>query len=154
MKNKGVIAFGIIIAVVVIAYIITALTKNKGNKTTATDKSKKTTTTTDTARANGQVVNTVATNNGLLNQTIFPLKRGSNHEAVLYLKKALNYIAEKHGYNDIKLITTTDANAFGTVTENALYKLYGQRVVTRDLAKRIATDADMSQFVTYLNYIK
>ncbi len=153
MKNKGLIAFGVIIAVVIVAYVITALTKNNKSKTTASKSATKSTNTTDTARANGQVVNTVATNNGLLNQTIFPLKRGSNHEAVYYLKTAINYIAKKHGY-DIKLITTTDANIFGTVTENAIFKLYGQRVVTKDLAKRIATDADMPQLVTYLNYIK
>lgn len=131
-----------ILAVIIIVYIIITI-KRKNNSKTETVKSNNSGTT-------GAYTNSVIPTNTTQNE-VFPLKRGSNHEAVKYLKQALNYIAKKRGITDVNLVLTTDANVFGVVTESALYRLYNTKICSKDLAKKIAVDADMPEVALLIN---
>lgn len=131
---------GAVLAVIMIVYIaITA--KRKSSSIQSNTASKGTT---------GQITNSVIATEKP-SSDIFPLKRGSNNLAVKFLKQCLNYIAIKRGVSGVNLILTTDANVFGIATENALYKLYTTKIVDKDLAKRIARDADVPEADAIIN---
>lgn len=146
MKKNPWIIIVILLVIVVAFWLVSTILKKKQNKANPAKS-------TSGAGTSGQVSTSVQSHGTANETTIFPLKRGSNNEAVKYLKMAINYISAKKGA-PANLILTTEANVFGQATENALYKLYGQRVVDKALAKRMSDDADLPEFTNYINYLK
>jgi hypothetical protein len=142
-NNKGIILVGAMIAMVIIAYIITTIIKkNNANKTDKTGAD---------STSKGQVASKVVKTP---DRGLFTIKRGSNNDAVKYVKMALNYIAQKKNIPGVNLVLTTDANLFGAATEAALYKIYGVKTIDKVLAQRMANDAGLSEFAIVLNYFK
>jgi hypothetical protein len=143
--KKQFIFIGAILAVIIIIYIIITIKRKNSSTSTSVDNKK--------AGTNGAYTDTIIPTTTSQND-IFPLKRGSNHEAVKYLKQALNYVAKKRGVSGVNLILTTDANIFGTVTETAIYRLYTTKICTKALAQQIANDADLPEVALILDSFK
>jgi len=146
MKNsKPLIFAAAILIVVIIVYII--ITKAKKSR-----QAKANTTANENGGTAGQITSTVIETP---NASMFTMKRGSDNEGVKYLKIALNYIAKKKKIEGINLVTTGEtAKQFGKVTEDALYKLYRQKIVTKSLAQKIAEDSDLPEAKTIIQYLK
>lgn len=147
-SNKKFILIGAIIIIVVVIYIITTIAKKNKSKEPKTG---------DTLKDDGRIINQTASN-GAVNTTVFPIKRGSQGQHVLYLQQALNIVANKRDYifkiNNVSKSKIGEDSSFGIETETALKQLYGIVEVSKFMAKQIAKDTGNSSFVLIINQIQ